>query len=151
VVTKSERVALRAEMATSIYGLGATVVRRIPRELSLTAVSTLATLQRTGPRRVTDLALVQGVSQPSMTSLIGSLESAGHVERHSDPGDRRVTLVALTDEGAAVLQQRRRVATDSLLTLIDQLTDEEIAALAAALPALDRLHQLDEQERGRPR
>ena len=38
--------------------------------MSLTSLSTLATLELTGPRRITDLAANEGVTQPSMTALV---------------------------------------------------------------------------------
>ena len=58
----------------ALYGLLTATVRGRPREMSLTSLSTLATLDRTGPRRVTDLAVSQGVAQPSMTVLVTALE-----------------------------------------------------------------------------
>jgi DNA-binding MarR family transcriptional regulator len=72
-----------------LYGLATEAVRRIPRDMSLTTLSTLSTLDRTGPRRVTDLALVQGVAQPSMTTLVSNLQRSGLVERRGDPADGR--------------------------------------------------------------
>src|SRR3984957_4096088 len=83
-----------------LYGLLVDAVKRIPRDLSLTSASTLATLERTGPRRITDLAVIEGVSQPAMTVLVRVLERSGLVERKGDPTDKRVALVALTAAGA---------------------------------------------------
>lgn len=137
----------RQSLAEALYSLGATVVRRVPRDLSLTAVSTLAALERTGPRRVTELAVAQGVSQPSMTSLVTGLERAGYVERHSDPTDGRAALVALTDAGATTLRERRQAGTDSVAGLLDQLGDDESRELLALLPLLQRLRELDDEQR----
>jgi DNA-binding MarR family transcriptional regulator len=137
----------RQQAAEVLYALGAAVVRLAPREISLTAVSVLATLDRTGPRRVTDLAAVQGVSQPSMTSLVSGLERAGYVERRSDPSDRRASLVALTEAGSAKLRDRRTAGRESTAALIDELTPEEAASLVAALPALRRLLEVDAESR----
>ncbi len=69
----------------------AVVVGRVPRNMSLTQLSTLPTLADGGPRRITDLAAIQGVAQPSITEMIAILERAGYVERHRDPstGARR--------------------------------------------------------------
>jgi DNA-binding MarR family transcriptional regulator len=137
----------RDRVAEALYALSATVLRRVPREVSLTAISTLATLERTGPRRVTDLAVVQGVAQPSMTSLVSTLERAGYVERRSDPSDGRAALVALTAAGSRALGDRRRAGTESVASLVDKLTAEEAARLVAVLPLLQRLRELDEQQR----
>ena len=53
--------------------------------LSLTAAATLATLERSGPSRLTWLAVREGVTQPAMTQLISRLEEAGLVQRAADP------------------------------------------------------------------
>ena len=133
--------------AGALYGLLATLLRRVPRDLSLTSLATLSALDRTGPRRITDLAVIQGVTQPSMTVLVTSLERGGLVTRHSDPADGRVTLVALTAEGLLYLQGRRRAGTDGLAQLIAKLPAGEAAALTAAIPALERLRELDDEQR----
>src|SRR5712692_4134890 len=91
-----------------------------PSGLSLTAAATLATLERSGPRRLTSLAVQEGVTQPAMTQLIARLQDSGLVRRDADPADGRVVQVRLTDQGREMLALRR-------------------AALAAALPAIDAL------------
>jgi len=136
-----------AGSASALYGLLTTLLRRAPRDFSLTALATLSTLDRTGPRRITDLAVIEGVTQPSMTVLVRSLERAGLVARHSDPADGRVTLVTPTAEGLRYLQRRRSAGADVLAQLIDKLPRGEAAALAAAIPALRHLRDLDNEQR----
>jgi DNA-binding MarR family transcriptional regulator len=131
----------------ALYGLLALAVRHGPREISLTAASTLATLDRTGARRLTDLAVIEGVTQPSMSVLVTGLEQAGLAERRPDPADKRVVLVALTDAGAGYLRSRRRAGAATFADLIDKLPADEAAALAAAVPALNRLRELDNDRR----
>ncbi|MCU1362649.1 MAG: slyA [Acidimicrobiaceae bacterium] len=140
----------RADVGAALYGLIVGAVRRIPREMSLTSSSTLSTLVRTGPRRVTDLAVIEGVSQPAMTVLIRVLEEGGMVERQADPTDKRVAIVAVTEKGASYLQVRRRAGADAFVELIEKLTDAEIASLVAAVPALERLRELDGEDREPP-
>jgi DNA-binding transcriptional ArsR family regulator len=70
--------------------------------LSPTATATLATLERSGPRRLTALAVQGGVTQPAMTQLIARLEDTGLVRREADPADGRVVQVRLTDQGRAI-------------------------------------------------
>lgn len=137
----------RTTVAESIYGLLTATIRRGDRQISLTSAATMATLQRTGPRRITDLAAVEGVTQPSMTSLVSALERAGYVTRERHPDDQRAVLVALTPAGADYLRSRRRGAAEHLVRLIDKLPADEVAALVAAAPALAHLHQLDDEER----
>jgi DNA-binding MarR family transcriptional regulator len=107
--------------------------------LSLTAAATLTTLRRAGPCRLTDLALAEGVSQPSMTALVGRLADAGLVQRRTDPADRRAVRIALTPAGADLLDRRRQARADRLAAPLDGLTDDDVRAVTAALPALARL------------
>jgi DNA-binding MarR family transcriptional regulator len=132
-------------IGTALFGLATKAVRRSPRELTLTSAATLATLDRTGPRRITDLAVIEGVTQPAMTVLVRVMEESGLVERGGDPSDKRVTLVSLTEAGAAYVRARRRAGVDAFVRLIDELTDDEVEALVAALPALQHLAALDSQ------
>ena len=136
-----------AAAGATLYGLVSDAVRRIPRELSLTSASTLATLERSGPRRITDLAAIEGVTQPAMTVLVKVLERSGLVQRRGDPTDKRVALVGVTEAGATYVRDRRRAGADAFVQLIDELPDDEIAALTAAIPALEHLRALERQGR----
>ncbi|MFJ9028286.1 MarR family winged helix-turn-helix transcriptional regulator [Streptomyces sp. NPDC102274] len=133
--------------ADAVQGLLSSLLRHAPRDMSLTSLAALSTLNRTGPRRITDLAMVEGITQPSATTLVTTLERAGFVERRSDPDDRRVVLVAITASGSDYLRARRRVSTEVFARLVDELTADERSALAAAIPALRRLRELDEEQR----
>ncbi|MEU4875264.1 MarR family transcriptional regulator [Streptomyces sp. NPDC021608] len=139
-----------AAIGAALYGLATRAARRLPRDMSLTSAATLATLDRTGPRRITDLAAVEGVTQPAMTSLVRVMEESGLVERRGDAADKRVTLVCLTEAGASYVRTRRQAGVHALERLIGQLTDDEVEALMAALPALKHLAELEYQDREEP-
>jgi DNA-binding MarR family transcriptional regulator len=110
-----------------------------PSELSLTAVATMATLERAGPVRLTSLAATEGVTQPAMTQLVSRLQDMGLAERVTDPDDGRAVQVRITQAGQAMLASRRAARAERLLTLLDRLSDAEREALAAALPAITAL------------
>ncbi|MEV4551611.1 MarR family winged helix-turn-helix transcriptional regulator [Nonomuraea wenchangensis] len=114
----------------------------VPRDLSITALSTLANLERLGPRRLTELAAIEGVTQPAMTQLVSRLEREAMAERLPDPDDGRVVLVAVTQHGRAELARRRAVQAKRLAELLAELPEADRAAIAAALPALERLTDL---------
>ncbi|MFJ4101279.1 MarR family winged helix-turn-helix transcriptional regulator [Amycolatopsis japonica] len=118
--------------------------------MSLTSAATLATLDKTGPRRITDLAAAESVTQPAMTVLVRVMEESGLVERKGDPADKRVTLVFLTEAGAAYVRTRHQAGVDAYARLIGELTDDEVEALTAALPALLRLAELESHARQEP-
>ena len=110
--------------------------------LSLTAAATLASLDHSGPARLTELATQQGVTQPAMTQLVTRLQDAGLAERGPDPDDGRVVRVHITDSGRDELRRRRDVRTERLGALFDRLSAEHQAALVAALPAIGALNDM---------
>ena len=135
------------EAGEALYWLSAAVVRastQAPR-ISLTSASTLSALNRLGPQRITELAALQGVAQPSMTAVIGALAQSGLVARAPDPTDGRAVLISLTDAGEKFLAERRRAGAERVAALARQLPAEDAAALTAAIPALVRLRHLQEQ------
>jgi DNA-binding MarR family transcriptional regulator len=137
----------RIAIGEALYGLVTLAVKYGPRQISLTAASTLSTLDRTGARRLTDLAVIEGVSQPSMSVLVTGLEQAGLAERRPDPADKRVVLVALTAAGAEYIRSRRRAGAGTFADLIDKLPADQAAALLAAVPAMNRLRELESDQR----
>ena len=108
-------------------------------EVSTTGAAVIARLGRLGGQRITDLALAEGVSQPAMTQLINRLESDDLVRRTADSADRRGVLVETTDRGREVIDARRTQRAEALETALGRLDAADRAAIAAALPALDRL------------
>lgn len=110
-----------------------------PDEMSLTQAATLRALETDGPCRVSELAAQEGITQPAMTQLVSRLEQDGYAERRSWADDARVVMVHLTPAGADLLRRRRDARARLLVELTARLSADDRAALAAALPALDRL------------
>jgi DNA-binding MarR family transcriptional regulator len=124
--------------ASDLLELVTLVVRGVSgrRDLSLTAVATLISLDRQGSQRITTLATAEGVSQPSMTQLIQRLEQRGLVARGSDPADGRVALVTVTDQGRAALAARRKRSAERIAGLLADLPEPDVLTLADALAAV---------------
>jgi|SRR5215467_6691781 len=127
-----------SQPANGIIELVSLVIRGVSdnRDLSLTAVAALGSLDRRGPQRITTMAAAEGVSQPSMTQLVQRLEQRGLVVRSSDPSDGRVALVGLTDEGRAALAARRQRNAGRVAELLADLPDDDVRALSDALAAV---------------
>jgi DNA-binding MarR family transcriptional regulator len=117
-----------------------------PDGLSLTATATLATLERSGPCRLTVLAVYEGVTQPAMTQLVDRLQGMSLLERTPDPADGRVVQVRITDEGRALLARRRAVRAERVAELLQRLSPGEQALLTAALPAMEALANVQRTE-----
>ncbi|MBT0566501.1 MarR family winged helix-turn-helix transcriptional regulator [Williamsia sp. CHRR-6] len=131
-----------AAIAQALYGLTVEVVRQMPRDLSLTAISTLSMIERLGSQRITALASVQGVAQPSMTAMIAGLERSGYVQRRPDPADRRAQQVSLTDKGIDYVLARRRRGAELIEQSLQGLSSEDRATLGAAVAAVNRLREI---------
>jgi DNA-binding MarR family transcriptional regulator len=111
-------------------------------QLSWPAAAVVGRLMREGPQRLTDLAAAERVSQPGMTQLVSRLERAGLVIRRPGTDDGRTTVVHVTAAGRRVAEQRRAERTRAISDLLEQLAAEDRAAIAAAIPALERLADL---------
>ncbi|MFC5262732.1 MarR family winged helix-turn-helix transcriptional regulator [Kribbella qitaiheensis] len=108
-------------------------------DLSAAASSALNRLGRDGPLGLTELAHAQRASQPGMTQLVTRMEREGLVRRTANSDDRRAVLVEATDAGLDLVRRRRAERAAALQRLLDRLDPQDQAAIAAALPALDRL------------
>ncbi|MEU2773294.1 MarR family transcriptional regulator [Streptomyces sp. NPDC007162] len=108
-------------------------------DISLSGVSVLARLAADGPDSPTALAEMERVRPQAMASTLAQLEQRGLVGRTPDPADGRRSIVAVTEDGRAVLAERRSESVQRLAAVIDELSAAERATLAAALPLLGRL------------
>ncbi|MGB5113479.1 MAG: MarR family transcriptional regulator [Mycobacterium sp.] len=108
-------------------------------DLTLAQLSILLTLMDCGPIRMTELAAHERVRTPTTTVAIRRLEKLGLVKRSRDPSDLRAVLVEATPRG--LVQHREALDTRRafLATMLENLSIEDQAALAAALGPLDRL------------
>ncbi|HVM65815.1 MAG TPA: MarR family transcriptional regulator, partial [Acidimicrobiales bacterium] len=107
-------------------------------ELSPALVSALATVAR-GPVTLGRLAELESVQPPSMTRLVAKLEELGMVTRAIDGNDRRVSRLTITPAGAQVLAEVRLRRNEVLAARLTALDPADVAAIEAALPALERL------------
>ena len=132
---------LASELDAHLIALWKAVGRVQRHELSRTAASVLASLRDGGPQRITALAASEAVAQPTMTTLVGRLERDGLVTRDPDPGDARAVLVSLTPEGLMRLKRIREARAAAIEARLQELDPDEREALAAAMPALEKLAQ----------
>ncbi|WP_424923686.1 MarR family winged helix-turn-helix transcriptional regulator [Amycolatopsis acidicola] len=117
------------------------MVRRLTPQhrLTLTQGSVLSELVQNGARRMSVLADLERVRQPSMTDLVRRLERLGLVTRTPDPDDRRAVLVAATETGKQYIGELVLAREEFLRERLTALDPTDRAAIEAALPALRRL------------
>jgi DNA-binding MarR family transcriptional regulator len=116
--------------------------------LSLRWYDVLLHLHAVPGRRLSmrDLGDAVVISKSGLTGVVDRMAKAGLVERVPDPGDRRVTLVALTARGAERYEDARvdhRAAVAE--RFLDRLDPAELEAIERSLGAL-----MDGRGAGRP-
>jgi DNA-binding MarR family transcriptional regulator len=114
------------------------LVRQLGGELSRTEAGVLNTLSD-GPRRITELAELEGLAQPTMTILVKQLEERGLVRRERHAEDGRVVLVHLIRAGHRALGNYRAQAGAILGARLAEMSDEQVEALAEATECLTGL------------
>ncbi|MEA2197608.1 MAG: hypothetical protein QOJ25_1659 [Solirubrobacteraceae bacterium] len=114
------------------------LTKQLDGELSRTEVGVLNTLDG-GARRVTELAELEGLAQPTMTLLVKQLEERGLVRRDRQANDGRVVLVSVTDRGRAALSDFRARAQTVLRSYLSEMSDNDIEALSTTADTLETL------------
>ncbi len=109
-------------------------------DLTASATSALARLDRSGPTTSTELARLERISPQSIGATVAALEERGLVARQADPDDGRRAILSLTPAGEELLG-RRRSAWSELLShaLASNFTRAELKQLQVAAPLIERL------------
>jgi DNA-binding MarR family transcriptional regulator len=107
--------------------------------LTPSQLSTLAYVGVNGPLRLGDLAAAERIAPSTLTRLVNVLEERGYLRRQAAPDDARAYLVTVTTAGREALERIRAEGTSMLAEDLRTLPPGQLAALEAALPALERL------------
>jgi DNA-binding MarR family transcriptional regulator len=110
--------------------------------LSFTQVKALGLLRISDEDvNVKDVADRLNMSLPAMSRSLDKLVQLGYVDRAGSEKDRRAKLVRLLPAGRAVLDQIEHARKSAVEELTVTLSDDERAALhAALLPIVERIH-----------
>jgi DNA-binding MarR family transcriptional regulator len=108
-------------------------------DLTPSRLAALTTLDDSGPLTLGQLAAQEQVSSPNMTRIVARLEEHGLAERELSDTDRRVVRVHITEQGRAQLMRTRTRRDLFLARRVGRLSSEERAALARALPVMEKL------------
>lgn len=124
-----------------LLGTSSLLVRLLVKQVRLGDISrtegeVLGTLSG-GPRRITELAEMEGLAQPTMTLLIKRLERSGWVRRQSVPEDGRVVVAEITTEGRDVVAGFRARFAEAIRDDLACLSASDLGALARATRSLE--------------
>ena len=93
----------------------------------------LSTIEDKGPTRISDLAVLDHCSQPTMTTQVRRLEDGGYVSRTVDPDDARAVLVQITSKGVETLRQVRVDREAAIEPYLERLDASDRQALSEAV------------------
>jgi DNA-binding MarR family transcriptional regulator len=123
------------ELASTLVQQAARLTRlvfaRLDVGLSRSEASLLAQVELV-PQRITSLAELDGLAQPTVTLMVKRLETAGLVRREPSVEDGRVVLVSLTESGAEALELVRASYRERLRGCLADLPADDIEALKPA-------------------
>jgi DNA-binding MarR family transcriptional regulator len=107
--------------------------------LPMAQVELLMALADHAPAKIGQLASLQRLAPNTVSGLVQQLVEGGLVTRDSDPSDRRVARVSLTDAGRRQLAEWQQAHERRISAALDNLPPQAKAAVADALPALNLL------------
>jgi DNA-binding MarR family transcriptional regulator len=129
------------QLLSRAAALSRLLAKQVTSELSRTEAIVLNTLSD-GPRRITELAEIEGLAQPTTTLLVKRLEELGLVRRERQADDGRVVLVFIELAGRQAFEDFRAQFMALLRADLATTTDEQIDALVSASEALESLINL---------
>ena len=115
--------------------------------LGPTMTATLSSIAKHGGPTHGELAALEQVAPPTITAVVGKLESLGLVTRETDAADRRVTRIRITAAGVERLDEVRSRRTSWLASQLERLSADERQRLADAADVMAKLVESAEGER----
>jgi DNA-binding MarR family transcriptional regulator len=142
--TPAAKGANTADLADRLHSAAIHLLRRLRREddasgLPAPQLSAMSVIVFGGAITLGALANAEQVRPPTITKLVAALEEQGLVEREPDPQDRRVMRVKATARGTRLLHDGRRRRVASLAASLGELAAADRAALARAIPILEKV------------
>jgi len=129
-VTRAVLTASRLLVAVSARSLAAVEDR-----VTLPQFRLLVVLYTQGAAKLVLLAERLGVSPSTAMRMVDRLIVIGLADRQTNPGNRRETLLRLTDEGGRIVEVVMAKRHEEISSIVERLAPDQRAALIAALNA----------------
>ena len=104
-----------------------------PWDITPAQLRALRVLRRHGVMRLSELSDRLRIAPRSATEVVDALEARGLVQRRPDPGDRRATLVEVTDDGGGVLDAVRGTEAERVFGRLSQTDRSNLARILSKL------------------
>jgi DNA-binding MarR family transcriptional regulator len=98
-------------------------------DISPTQMELLLSVKHLQPVSVKDIAAHMRLTPGAVTKLMEGLVTNGYIERRADAHDRRVTNVALADNGSKKLKELWERRKTMLMNIMQELDTDELAVM----------------------
>ncbi|MEU8912059.1 MarR family transcriptional regulator [Streptomyces nigrescens] len=131
-VTRAVLTASRLLVAVSARSLGEAEER-----VTLPQLRMLVVLSTRGATKLVALAELLQVAPSTAMRMVDRLITAGLAHRQANPGNRRETLLQLTDEGRRTVEEVTARRRAEISAIVERLAPEQRASLIEALTAFN--------------
>ena len=100
--------------------------------LTISQIKTLVLLERHGPLRMGSISMHVGRPLSATTTVVAGLVKKRLVDRSTDPGDRRVVLCELTEEGRETIHRFWCIGSERIQMAVDLLDSEQLETFVRA-------------------
>lgn len=97
----------------------------------------LVVLASRGSMRLTSLAGILAVNPSTAMRMAERLHAAGMIDRGAKPGDRRESILSLTEAGGKVVEQVTARRRSEIASIVSRMPQEHRAGLVEALKAFN--------------
>jgi DNA-binding MarR family transcriptional regulator len=134
---EAEEVTLSVMAASRLFvAISARALTSTDDSLTLPQLRALVVLNTCGPVKLAAMAATLGVNPSTALRMVERLESAGHMDRKTNPDNRREVILRLTPVGRDLVERVLAHRRTEIRTLVQRLPAEARAGLVPALRAL---------------
>ncbi|MEW2565591.1 MarR family transcriptional regulator [Streptomyces sp. NPDC047070] len=131
-VTRAVLTASRVLVAVSARSLA-----EVEERVTLPQVRMLVVLSTRGATKLVTLAELLQVAPSTAMRMVDRLITAGLADRQTNPGNRRETLLRLTEEGRRTVEDVTARRRAEIATIVERLTPGQRTAIVEALTAFN--------------
>jgi DNA-binding MarR family transcriptional regulator len=92
----------------------------------------MGSLKRHGMLSMSDIGKCLSMPKPHITVIVDRLIEEGYVERHSDPNDRRIVNIIITEKGLRDFEEIKQAVSETLKNKLLLLSKDELEILSVA-------------------
>jgi len=116
-------------------------------EISRAHFQIMKQLRRSGPCTMTELGKMLSVSKPNITKLVDKLFELDFIKRKSDDNDRRLTYIALTEQGQDYAEKILGIMKATLSNNMQKFTEDDLTLFKDTMNNMKTLiHRMTEEE-----